>query len=667
VASGGAIGAWIRARVVNPEVRATYRLQLGPELTFGAAREYVPYLRELGVSHLYLSPVLQARAGSTHGYDGVDPTRISTELGGEPALRALCAAVHAAGLGVVLDIVPNHLAVDAEQNELWRDPVLREAFFDLDPATGGHRRFFDIDELAGVRVEDMAIFEATHALVLELVRERVVDGLRIDHPDGLADPRGYLERLAAEGVEQVWVEKILGPGEELRAWPVEGTTGYDFLNDAQALFVDPTGEAILTELAGEPLTWPEVAFAAKLEQAQTTFEPEVMRLRRLLDVAELPHALASLPVYRTYVEPATGRVEEADRRALELLPEDLRRVLLLEQRGHDEFVSRFQQTTEAITAKGIEDTALYRYVRLLALNEVGADPGRFSLGIDDFHTANANRAARFPRSLLAGTTQDTKRSGDVRARIGALAGMAAGWRDAVLRWHELTAELRRGAAPDWTEELFIYQTLAGAWPISPERLVPYLRKSFREAKRNTSWLDPNEEWESEVARFATGLCTHERFLADFEPFAAQVASAGARSSLAQLVLRFTAPGVPDIYNGDELPFLALVDPDNRRPVNLNKIRAALTSLDSATPAAQPKLWAIHQLLALRTRHPRAFADSYEPIAAGAQTCAFRRGDDVLVAVSIGPLPPKLSPPSTAWHDVLAPLAGSPAAVFEHLG
>ena len=307
--------------------------------------------------------MLQARRGSTHGYDVADPRRVSEELGGEVELRALCEA----GLGVVLDVVPNHMAA-TEENPFWRDPELRPRFFDVDEETGLHRRFFDIGDLAAVRVEDPEVFEATHEVLLRLAAEGLVDGVRIDHPDGLADPRGYLERLRAEGVGRVWIEKILEPGEALRDWPVEGTTGYEFAADAQALFVDRAGEATLTELAGEPRAWHVVAAEAKLEQARTTFEPEVERLRRLCDTPELEHALASLPVYRTYVEPWSGRVDEADRAAVAGLPDDLRRVLLLEERGHDEFVTRFQQTTGAVMAKGVEDTAFYRYVRLLALN-----------------------------------------------------------------------------------------------------------------------------------------------------------------------------------------------------------------------------------------------------------------------------------------------------------
>src|SRR4051812_8865576 len=256
------------------ELRATYRLQLAGDFGFAQARALVPYLAELGVSHLYLPPSFQARPGSMHGYDVVDPTSISEELGGEAEFRALIEAAHGAGLGVVLDIVPNHMATD-EANRYWSDPALREKFFDIAPETGRHRRFFDIDHLAGVRQEDPEVFEEAHRLALSLVAEGAIDGLRIDHPDGLADPAGYLERLRDGGAEHVWIEKILDPGEKLRDWPVEGTVGYEFLNDAAALFIDPEGEAGLTalwqEVSGDPRPFGEVADAAKREQASTVF------------------------------------------------------------------------------------------------------------------------------------------------------------------------------------------------------------------------------------------------------------------------------------------------------------------------------------------------------------------------------------------------------------
>jgi (1->4)-alpha-D-glucan 1-alpha-D-glucosylmutase len=556
-----------------------------------------------------------------------------------------------------------------DENPFWRDPELRARYFDLDPATGRHRRFFDVDELGGVRMEKPEVFETTHRLVLGLVREGLVDGMRIDHPDGLADPRGYLERLRDEGVGRIWVEKILEPGERLRDWPVEGTTGYEFLNHVQALFVDPAGERTLTELAGQG-DFREVAATAKLEQAQTTFQPEVGRLRRLLDVPGLERALASLPVYRTYVEPWSGRVEDADSHALAGLPADLRRVLLLEERGHDEFVTRFQQATGPVMAKGVEDTAFYRYVRLLALNEVGGDPGRFGLTVDAFQAENAYRAEHWPRTLLPGTTHDTKRSADVRARIGAIAGLADRWAECVHRWHELNAPLRAslpdGDAPDWLEELFVYQTLAGAWPIGPDRLGPYLEKSLREAKRNTNWIDPDERWENAVKRFVRELFTHEPFLADFDVLAGDLAAAGWRSAIGQLVLRLTAPGVPDLYNGDELPYFALVDPDNRRPVDWLAVRAAFES-----PGTDfPKLHVIRQALALRARRYAAFVGEYEPLPAGEDTCAYRRGEDVVVAVPVRRDEAEFELPAGRWRNLLegveVPLGGYRPLLLERV-
>src|SRR4051794_6804822 len=299
--------------------RATYRLQLGDDLPFRRARELVPYLRDLGVSHLYLSPSFQAREGSTHGYDVVDPTSMSEELGGGGEFRALCEA----GLGVVLDVVPNHMAT-GDVNPFWRDPLLRAKFFDLDWRTGENRRFFDVGDLGGLRMEDPEVFEALSAKAVALVREGLVDGLRVDHPDGLAFPARYVRRLRDAGVEHVWVEKILEPGEQLRDWPVEGTTGYEFANDVTALFVDPAAEEPLTrlygDLSGETRGFEEIAAEAKLEQARTTFEPEVERLAAWLGEAgegiDLEAALASFHVYRTYVDPDQGLVDGLDREAV---------------------------------------------------------------------------------------------------------------------------------------------------------------------------------------------------------------------------------------------------------------------------------------------------------------------------------------------------------------
>jgi (1->4)-alpha-D-glucan 1-alpha-D-glucosylmutase len=611
------------------DFRCTYRVQLTPELGFRRVREIVlPYLRELGVSHLYLSPVLKARAGSMHGYDVVDPTRVSAELGGEEELRALCEAAHAGGLGTILDVVPNHMAASEEENRLWRDPELRVRYFDWDPAGGWYRRFFDIGELAGVRVEDPEVFEATHGKVLELFAAGLVDGLRIDHPDGLANPRAYLDRLRDRGVERIWVEKILEPGERLRAeWPVEGTTGYEFANDATALFVDPAGEEPLTELyaelTGERRPFAEVAREAKLVVAQTTFAPEFERLRALVPLEGLEEAAAALHVYRTYVE--RDRVADEDRKACEVLPEDLRRIVLGFE--HPEFVTRWQQTTGAVMAKGVEDTAFYRWFRLTALNEVGGNPDRFSLSPDDFHRAALERLERHPRTLLASQTHDTKRAGDVRARIGALATLHEEWADRVRSWHALT-----GGMDDANEEYLVWQTLVGAWPIVPGRLELYLEKALREAKRTTSWLDPTESHERRVKEFVRSLYSNQEFLADFEPFASRVARAGEHASLGALLLRLTSPGLPDLYQGDALWSLNLVDPDNRRPVDWP---AHVSVLRERAPTRRTmKAHLIRRVLHLRAERPEAFAADYEPLDLGPDRVGFVRGGAVRIVVPL---------------------------------
>ncbi len=654
--------------------RATYRLQLGGGFGFAQARELVPYLRDLGVSHLYLPPSFQARAGSAHGYDVVDPTRISEELGGEREFEALARAARAAGLGVILDIVPNHMATD-DANRYWRDPELRRRFFDLDEETGRHRRFFDIDHLAAVRQEDEEVFAETHKLALALVHDGTVDGLRIDHPDGLADPAGYLRRLRERGARHVWVEKILDPGEQLRDWPVEGTVGYEFLNDVAALFVDPAGEAPLTalwqEISGDSRPFGVVASEAKLEQARTTFAPEVDRLRREAprSVGGLERALASLPLYRTYVEPWSGLVAPEDREAIAEagLPESLARVLTLQERGWDAFVTRFQQTTPPVMAKGVEDTAFYRFVRLLALNDVGGDPSRFGISIDAFHEANAVRAARFPNNLLVTQTHDTKRSGDVRARIGALSTMPDEWAAHVRRWLELTAGV---PGPDAVERYFVLQTLVGAWPLERERLQAYMEKALREAKRTTNWISPDEEHEAAVQAYCAALYSHEAFLADFEPFARELARVGDRAALAQLLLKLTVPGVPDVYQGDELLSLSLVDPDNRRPVDWGRRRELLAGLRrGAAPTDESrKLWLILRALLLRGRRAAAFAGSYEPLDAGERTIAFLRGDAVLAAAAVRGDGDPVPLPAGRWRDVLAGGehdGGAPLALGEH--
>jgi (1->4)-alpha-D-glucan 1-alpha-D-glucosylmutase len=649
--------------------RATYRLQLTPEFGFSAARALIPYLRDLGVSHLYLSPSLQARAGSTHGYDVVDPTRISDQLGGEDELRALATAARGAGLGILLDVVPNHMATD-DSNRFWSDLSLRARFFDIDPETGAHRRFFDIDDLAGVRQEDETVFEETHRLVLGLVREGVIDALRIDHPDGMADPAQYFARLRDRGVEQVWIEKILEADERLRDWPVSGTVGYEFLNDVCALFVDPQAEPALTslwqEVSGESRSFDEVAWEAKLEQARGPFLREIERLARVLaegvvDIEALAASVAAMPIYRTYVEPVSGLVADDDRAAIAAsgMPAPIAQRLLLECEGPAEFVTRFQQTSPAVLAKGVEDTAFYRYARLVALCDVGGDPGRFGISVAAFQARALERAERFPTGMLTTVTHDTKRTADVRARIAGLSWMPAAWDEHVRRWLTLTEELRGdNGAPDDLERYFLFQTLAGAWPIEVERIEAYMEKALREAKRNTNWVEPNPAWEEAVLAFCRALYAHRPFLDDFEQFVSELVVAGDRIALGMLALKLTAPGVPDIYQGDELPLRALVDPDNRRPVDWRWHQAMLSRLQGGSPPDRKtvKLWLTTRLLQLRIRRPNAFWEGgYEPLDAGEHAVAFLRGGEVLVVVATRAGVPDgacVRGAEGSWRDVL---------------
>ena len=526
-----------------------------------------------------------------------------------------------------------------DENPFWRDPLWRAKFFDLDWRTGVHRRFFDVGELAGVRMEDPEVWEVTHQKVVELARDGVVDGVRVDHPDGLASPRRYLERLREAGIERVWVEKILEPGERLRPdWPVEGTTGYEFLNDVTALFADPVAEEPLTrlyrDLTGEHRPFGEVAAEAKREQASETFAEEAAQLAAKLPFeADVERALASFHVYRTYVEPDAGLVADADRAAVAEagLPAELARILLLEERGHDAFVVRFQQTTPPVHAKGVEDTAFYRWNRFVALNEVGGDPARFSLSVAAFHEANL---ARPPGGLLATTTHDTKRSGDVRAQLLAIAADPSAW-EAVVR-------PRIEGWRDPNEAYLILQTVVGAWPLTPDRLELYLEKALREAKVNTSWIDQEHEWEAGARAWAVGLLADK----ELEAYAAGLSQRAQEIVLGTTLLKLTVPGVPDIYQGDELPLLALVDPDNRRPVDWELRRRVLAK------EPPPKLELIRRTLALRAGRPAAFTAGYEPLDAGDDVVAFVRGGEVLVAVAVRGDLQGFTPPQGEWRDVV---------------
>jgi malto-oligosyltrehalose synthase len=724
---------------------ATYRLQLRAGFGFAEAGELAGYLAALGVSHVYLSPILQAAPGSAHGYDVVDHRRVSEELGGEEAFRAMAARLREHGLGIVIDIVPNHMAISAPEslNAAFWD-VLREGpdsayarWFDIDWSAGavvlpvlgsagdearpdgdvlryhehvfprdGHyrlgywrdtdpnyRRFFDISSLIGLCPEDSEVFDRTHALPLRLVRRGVVDGLRIDHPDGLADPHGYLRRLAGH---RTWVvvEKILTDDEELPGdWPCAGTTGYDALGVVGGLFTDPAGEKPLTEaytrLTGGPADFTEVERTAKRFAAERLLAPEVRRLAAVLvrilpeeDPAVLHRVLVellvALPVYRTYIVPGA----EPTARDLEIValaaaearaalpagaPLDAVVPLLLGLAGRDplrdEFAVRFQQTSVPMMAKGVEDTAFYRWSRLASLNEVGGDPVRFAVAPEEFH-AHCERTARDrPATMTTLSTHDTKRQEDVRARLAVLTELPDEWVAAVGRWHALAPE----SPLDRDLDYLMWQTIAGAWPLSADRLKEYLTKAMREAKTRTSWLDRDAAYEEAVLAHADAVLSEPALAADVAAFADRLAPYARVNSLSQKLVQLTMPGVPDVYQGCELAGLSLVDPDNRRPVDYARRRELLADLDAGTVPPDldgEKLLVTSRALRLRREHPGWFAGGYEPLAAtGAaaeHALAFRRGGAVVVATRLpaglqrrdGWGTTYLSLPSGSWQDVL---------------
>lgn len=829
---------------------STYRLQLGPAFGFEQARRLVPYLASLGITDLYASPLLRARSGSTHGYDVTDPTKLNPELGTAEEFDALSEELRRRGMGLLLDIVPNHMAMGTE-NPWWMDvlehgrasayagffdidwsapglegkvlvpvlgrpygealdrgelslvlgdsglfvgyfddrfpldpktvgPVLDEALTDLrerlgsqhpavrslrrlvrdveeipprrligvrsvdrrarlagsihrrlrelrerepeageaversvrkwggEPATEAardrldaliaeqpyvlsfwraaahemdYRRFFDVTELVSLRAHDPAVFEATHGLVLELVRGGRVTGLRIDHVDGLHDPKGYLDRLRArtDGTYVV-VEKILTGGEGLRDdWATQGTTGYEFLNVAGGLFADGEGAQRLgtayARLTGEERTFGQIAQEQKRKVMRQLFESEVgalsLRLQRLaradragrdLTQADLASALvaatAALPVYRTYVRgfPVSAEDRALIEGAVASAKEDvsgeaqgalefLARVLLLDVRPGPKsgerpgprarewlsFVTRWQQFTGPVMAKGVEDTAMYVYNRLLSRGEVGADPAIPALDGEDFHARMGTRARTRPRGLSATSTHDTKRSEDLRARIDVLSQIPDEWAAAVSRWIERNARLKEpGGGPDANEEWMIYQTLVGAWPEPRdesefgERVATFLRKAMREAKVHSSWIDPDEAYEESVLGFVRRLLSDEGWRADVEPLRSKVAFHGATGGLSQALLKIIAPGVPDLYQGTELWTLSLVDPDSRRPVDFERRTRLLEEMDERPPDpteltegwadGRIKLWVTSRALRLRRDRSDLFdRGSYVPV------------------------------------------------------
>jgi (1->4)-alpha-D-glucan 1-alpha-D-glucosylmutase len=707
--------------------QSTYRVQLSGAFPFAAAREVVPYLADLGVSHLYTSPILRARGGSAHGYDLVDPTLVDPQLGGEAGLGELVAALRARGMGLVVDLVPNHMAT-SDENPWWvetlrhgpgaeaarvfdidweagggkvRLPVLagpldqvadqltvgdgwaryHEHRFPLAPGTDrleqqhyelvdwrraavdlNYRRFFTVNQLIGVRQEDPEVYRLTHATILRLVAEGLVDGVRVDHIDGLADPAAYLRRLAGE-VPFVIVEKILEDGERLPSWPIAGTTGYEFLAVADGVLVDRAAAGAFAEgyrrHTGADPDPAAVAVHCKRQRLERDFGAEVDGVARHLpgdraaNRAAVVELAAHLPVYRTYV---TTALSEADRAVIAeasaaarpaLAPagvaalDRLVAALLLEAPA-PEAVRRFQQLSGPAMAKGVEDTALYRDTRLVARNEVGGTLGVFGRPVAELHRANAEREARWPLSLLATSTHDTKRGEDVRARLAVLSECPDRWWPLAERW---TGRLAAGVDP--ADALLLWQTMAGAWPLERSRCLAYMEKAVREAARHTTWTDPDPAYEGAVAALVERAYADERLLAELGDLVAEIAPAGRVKAAGLALLRLTSPGVPDTYQGTETEQLVLVDPDNRRPVPF-------------TPDTSLKFRVTRTALRLRRDHPDLFT-GYRPLDAPDHLVAFTRGTGRLAVVATrltggsrpGPADVPVALPPGPWHELLA--------------
>jgi (1->4)-alpha-D-glucan 1-alpha-D-glucosylmutase len=882
-------------RADAPPIRATYRLQFHRGFTFRDAARLAPYLAELGVSHVYASPITEARPGSTHGYDIIDHNRLNPDVGSDDDFREFTAALRAHGMGLIVDFVPNHMGIGPD-NIWWLDvlewgqnspfahyfdvnwhspradlegrvllPVVGDQYgvilekgeielrfdaaegsfsagyfehrFPISPrsyaailAAGGdvlagfardfaalaklpvtaareraaelkrglaeraaaapaaaaiakalaqftgspgepesfaplhrlleaqsyriadwrvageeinYRRFFNINDLAGLRMELPELFEQTHRLMFALIERGDLDGLRIDHIDGLFDPRGYCEQLQqrAGAPLYVLVEKILARYETLPDWPVAGTTGYDFVNQVLAVFVDPAGEAATTRLYRRMTTsretFDDVLYACKKRIMQVNLASEMnvlahefhelaMREWRTRDfsfnrmLTALEEVVAAFPVYRTYVSPrgasaddrryidwALGLARKRWRGADVSIFDFLRGVLTGEAAHPQDDASpggplyaamHFQQVTGPVMAKAAEDTAFYRYVRLLALNEVGGDPRRFGMSVAAFHHLAQQRARQWPQAMVSTATHDTKRGEDARARLALLSEMPGEWGRRVFHWLRLNrsrrAEIEGEIVPDRNVEYLFYQTLLGAWSpeLTPENVVAvehlaerveaFMIKAVRERKLETSWSNPNPDYEAALTRYVRGVLDASRpspFLADFHDFVAAVSRAGAITSLAQLVLKLTVPGVPDIYQGCELWDFSLVDPDNRQPVDWCARRALLDETDRASPAdlgagwhdGREKLFATRRLLALRRAHPDLFAaGDYQPLEVlgerGPYLCAFvRTQGGVSLAVAVPRLAHQLCragespdwgdseivlPANTAWQD-----------------
>ena len=664
---------------------STYRLQITPTFDLFEAARVLPYLHDLGVDWVYLSPILESEPGSTHGYDVVDPTRVDESRGGAAGLAELSAEARRLGMGVLVDVVPNHVGVASDANAWWADVLERgresayAPFFDVDWEHGGgeirtgadlnYRRFFTIETLAGVRVEEPEVFEATHREIRRWFDEGLVDGLRVDHPDGLRDPAAYLEGLRElTGGAYVVVEKILEPGEALSpSWATAGTTGYDVLGQIDRVLTDPAGEAPLS--AAFPLDWDELVHDTKRAVADTVLDPEIRRVVRDLsgepagqrrpEPASLVDAVAELAacfsVYRSYLPEGRAHLDhafaDARRRRPDLTAAFDRVQPALRDAAHPAAL-RFQQTSGMVMAKGVEDCAFYRYPRLTSLNEVGGDPSVFALRVADFHDAMTRRQADRPHALTALTTHDTKRSEDARARIAVLAEVPDEWAAALAELQDLAP------VPDPAFGSLLWQAVLGAWPASRDRLQAYAEKAMREAGDRTTWAEPDLVYEKAVRDAVDAVFDRTRVRAVVERLHERVSGPGRSNGLAAKLLSLTVPGVPDVYQGTESWDQSLVDPDNRRPVDFSR-RAELLAQGGEDWV---KTGVVLSALTLRRERPDLFA-TYSPVdvdgGAAGHLVAFDRDHPAAVATRLpvglaarGWGDTVLDLPSGAWTDIL---------------
>jgi (1->4)-alpha-D-glucan 1-alpha-D-glucosylmutase len=737
--------------------RSTYRLQIRQGFDLHAAADVVPYLRDLGVDWVYLSPVLEAEKGSDHGYDVIDHSRVDPARGGEVALAGLADRAHHFGLGVLIDIVPNHMGVATPESNSWwwdllthgrdsryatafdvdwaagsgriRIPVLGDGgddrldaleivgdelhYYDNaypiapgthspgDSATDVHdrqhyelvwwkradselnyRRFFAVNTLAGIRVEEGWVFDESHAEIGRWFRDGIADGLRVDHPDGLADPGGYLDRLRElTAGSHVLVEKILEGEEQLPAdWATHGTTGYEALGEFDRILSDPAGafalgalDESLRDAAPGSFSWADMVHDSKRQVAVGILNSEIRRLARLLAPATddgsgpvadervvdaLAELAATFAVYRSYLpqgaDDLAAAAAEATRRRPDLADTIATVAAALGDPSHPAAV-RFQQTSGMVMAKGVEDSAFYRYSRLVALNEVGAEPGLFSITPEQFHARQQHRLALTPHTMTTLSTHDTKRSADVRARILVLSEVADEWTATLSRLREL--------APlgDGPFENLLWQSIVGSWPASRERLHAYAEKASREAGQSTTWTEPDEEFEKRMHALVDACFDDDRVSSELERIVEVLRAPGWSNSLAQTILQVTGPGAPDVYQGGELWDYSLVDPDNRREVDFDLRRLYLAAIQAGElpevdASGAAKLLVAHRALVLRRDRPEAF-DRYAPLPvfgdAAAHAVAVDRGGVVVVATR---LPVGLAE-SGGWRDTTLHLTG----------